>query len=60
MSENKDIQGKSTQITGLKKSVHKSVLKDGEYHHLKNGTISSFEGLLLKGISLSFKICLLI
>lgn len=44
MSENKDIQGKSTQITGLKKSVHKSVLKDGEYHHLKNGTISSFEG----------------
>ena len=44
MSENKDIQGKSTQVAGLKKSVHKSVLKDGEYHHLKNGTISSFEG----------------
>jgi len=44
MSENKDIQGKSTQITGLKKSVHKSILKDGEYHHLKNGIISSFEG----------------
>ena len=44
MSENKDIQGKSTQVVGLKKSVHKSVLKDGEYHHLKNGTISSFEG----------------
>ena len=44
MSENKDIQGKSTQVTGLKKSVHKSLLKDGEYHHLKNGTISSFEG----------------
>ena len=44
MSENKDIQGKSTQVVGLKKSIHKSVLKDGEYHHLKNGTISSFEG----------------
>ena len=37
MSENKDIQGKSTQSIGLKKSIHKSVLKDGEYHHLKNG-----------------------
>lgn len=44
MSENKDIQGKSTQVVGLKKSIHKSVLKDGEYHHLKNGTVSSFEG----------------
>jgi hypothetical protein len=44
MSENKDIQGKSTQITGLKKSVHKTILKDGEYHHLKNGVVSSFEG----------------
>jgi len=44
MSENKDIQGKSTQIVGLKKSIHKSVLKDGEYHHLKNGMVSSFEG----------------
>jgi hypothetical protein len=44
VSENKDIQGKSTQVVGLKKSIHKSVLKDGEYHHLKNGTISSFEG----------------
>ena len=42
MSENKDIQGKSTQVVGLKKSIHKSVLKDGEYHHLKNGTISDF------------------
>ena len=54
MSENKDIQGKSTQGVGLKKSIHKSVLKDGEYHHLKNGTISSFEG----DIPL-FKTCLL-
>jgi hypothetical protein len=44
MSENKDIQGKSTQLGGLKKSIHKSVLKDGEYHHLKNGITSSFEG----------------
>jgi len=44
MLENKDIQGKSTQVVGLKKSIHKTVLKDGEYHHLKNGTISSFEG----------------
>ena len=44
MSENKDIQGKSTQSIGLKKSIHKSVLKDGEYHHLKNGIPSSFEG----------------
>lgn len=44
MSENKDIQGKSTQLGGLKKSIHKSMLKDGEYHHLKNGITSSFEG----------------
>lgn len=39
-----EIQGKSTQSIGLKKSIHKSLLKDGEYHHLKNGFPSSFEG----------------
>jgi len=39
-----EIQGKTTTSIGLKKSVHKSILKDGEYHHLKNGFISSFEG----------------
>lgn len=44
MSENKDIQVKSTSLGGLKKSIHKSILKDGEYHHLKNGIPSSFEG----------------
>lgn len=55
MSENKDIQGKSTQVTGLKKSVHKSLLKDGEYHHLKMVLF-----LPLKEIFPLFKICLLI
>ena len=39
-----EIQGKTTLTLGLKKSVHKSILKDGEYHHLKNGVVSSFEG----------------
>ena len=39
-----EIQGKTTLTLGLKKSVHKSILKDGEYHHLKNGFVSSFEG----------------
>lgn len=39
-----EIQGKTTLTMGLKKSVHKSILKDGEYHHLKNGVVSSFEG----------------
>ena len=39
-----EIQGKTTLTLGLKKSVHKSILKGGEYHHLKNGFVSSFEG----------------
>ena len=41
---NQSILGKSLQTIGLKKDVHKSILKDGEYHHLKNGITSSFEG----------------
>lgn len=38
------IQGKSTQISGLKKDVAKTVLKDGEYHHVKNAVASSIDG----------------
>lgn len=38
------MQGKPTITLGLKKSTHKTVLKDGEYTHLKNGFVSSIEG----------------
>jgi len=44
MSENQSIQGKVTSTIGLKKDLHKTSLKDGEYHHMKNGIVSSFEG----------------
>lgn len=44
MASNQSAQAKALQLSGLKKDVHKSMLKTGEYHHLKNGTISSFEG----------------
>jgi len=40
----KGIIGKFLQYIGLKKDLHKSSLKDGEYHHLKNGIPTSFEG----------------
>ena len=45
MSENKDIQGKSSQVVGLKKSVHKSVLKDGELTQIETDHFIPLFGL---------------